>query len=548
MNRFIKIGVFSILATGLVAFSATPVPCEELYNLEILFRKSYNDWAPDSIVIFGHDVTSAGDINDDGYDDIAAAGWDYDPFLGWRAIVFVFFGGSPMDTVPDVILRDAFWGGSSSISLASGDVNGDGFSDVVVGLPYGPGNVDIYFGGNPMDTVVDLVLAHPPPLWYFGRAVATGDVNGDGYCDIMACDYYENDGEGAVWVYYGGPLLDDIPDVTLRGHGREGLGMTVGSGGDVNSDGCDDIVVGAWTNSEKYVWAGRIYVYYGGAPMDTTYDVGMHGEGSSHHLGWDEVSLGVNSYIYDFLVAGTRLWPNGFPSTGPGKVYVLFGDNPMDSVPDVCMHGQTDSTELGPTSAAGDVDGDGVDDVIGGAHAESGRTGAVYIWLGGVDMDTIPDAWMKGDSVSRELGWRVASAGDVDGDGNDEIVFSNYAAGIVQHTVWVCKYTGTGIDEGRISSSHAHPRYRITCTPNPFRKSTTIKLLTDVDLQGMEDREISLTIHDVAGRLVRRLDVESDTVVWDGKDTYSNDVRNGVYFLCVTSGQFSTTVKLVVIR
>ncbi|TET45618.1 hypothetical protein E3J62_06960 [candidate division TA06 bacterium] len=550
MNHSVRHIALLLLAVGLVIMSGQTLNAEELYNLEILFKKTYNDLEPDSIVIFGEAICGAGDVNGDGYDDIAAAGWEYNPPLGWRCMTFVFLGGSPMDTIPDFILKDTYWGGSPWARLAGGDVNGDSFSDIVVGLPYGPGNIDIYFGGNPMDTIVDLVLWEPPTGSDFASDVSTGDVNGDGYCDVVASDYYKDSGKGAAYVFYGGPLLDNLPDITLRGHGAEGFGMTVGSGGDVNSDGYDEIVVGAWVNSEKYFEGGRVYVYYGGDPMDTTYDAAMYGEGVGQHLGWDGVSIAENTYTHDFVIAGTQFWPRGFPFWSPGKVYVLFGGDPMDSIPDVWMHGQTDTSSLGPTSGAGDIDGDGVHDVIAGAHAESGRLGAVYVWLAGIGMDTIPDAWIKGDSAFAEPGWRVASAGDVDGDGKDEVMLSNYAASTPRHTVWVCKYTGTGIDEEHVLKSPVQPSQRISCIPNPFRHSTTIRISPQRYTEGTQDPDVLLAIHDATGRLIRRLEIEnnSSAVTWDGKDMNGKDVGSGVYFAKVNSAHQVPPEKLLLIR
>jgi hypothetical protein len=536
-----------IVLAGILLLPAIPSFAEELNNLEILFKKSYWNWEPDSVSYFGSAICSAGDVNGDGYDDIAAVGWDYGP--GWRALVFIFYGGSPMDTVADVILGDDYWGGSGMARVAGGDVNGDGFSDIVVGLPYGPGNVEVYFGGNPMDAVADLCIFEEPPEEFFGSGVATGDINGDGYVDIVATDYFKGNGTGAAYVYYGGPLLDHIPDVTLRGHGYEGFGTSLGSGGDVNSDGYDDIVVGAWVNDERYYDAGKIYVYYGGDPMDTIYDMGMCGEGPVNHLGWRPVDIVVDSSGYDYVVAATMFWPYGFPNMCPGKLYVLFGGDPMDSIPDLWMHGQTDSSRLGIVSSAGDVNGDGVEDVIGGAVSEVGYMGAVYLWLAGPGMDTLLDAWLKGDSSFGSIGYCVSTAGDVDGDGRDELLFSNYAADTYWHTVWVCKYTGTGIEEKYAARGPTRPPATIACSPNPFSQRTLIEV-SGAAIRGQTEGLVALAIHDTAGRLVKSFDIARgvERFTWDGRDEEGHDLPSGVYFLSVMPGQTAPPVKLTLIR
>jgi hypothetical protein len=433
-------------------------------------------------------------------------------------------------------------------------VNGDGFSDVVVGLPYGPGNIDVYFGGDPMDATVDLILFEEPPELYFGCAVATGDVNGDGYCDIVASDYYKNGGRGAAYVFYGGPLLDNVPDITLRGHGYEGFGMTLGSGGDVNSDGYDDIVVGAWDNDDLYGDAGRIYIYYGGNPMDTVYDAAMYGEGPGHLLGWQPVDICRDSFLwsYDFVVAATMFWPDGFPGMCPGKLYILSGGNPMDGIPDLWMHGQRDSSGLGIVSSAGDVDGDGIEDVVGGAIVEVDYMGAVYLWLAGPGMDTLPDAWAKGDSAFLGLGWTVSSAGDVNGDGRDEVAFSNCfynAAGHPAHTVWVCRYTGTGVNENGAQAWPREVRCSIRCQPNPFRHRALIEV-SGARIRGQTEGRVALAIHDTAGRLVKSFGItkEAERFTWDGHDEAGLVLPSGVYFLSVTPEQTARPVKLTLVR
>jgi hypothetical protein len=550
MKQVARHSILVAFAAGFALLS-TGVHSEELYNLEIMFKKSYAEWAPDSVSGFGQDICGAGDVNGDGYDDIGAAAWDLDSPGGWLNMIYVFLGGSPMDTIPDVILRDTYRGGATDVSLAGGDVNDDGLCDIVVGLPYGPGNVDIYFGGNPMDTVVDLVLTEPFPESFFGCDVSTGDVNGDGFCDIIASDYDKNDGEGAVYVFYGGPLLDNIPDIILRGHSREGFGMTVGSGGDVNDDGYDDIVAGAWANSDRFSMGGKIYIYYGGDPMDTAYDVAMYGEGTEQCLGWEPVSIARGAVRYDYVIAGTEFWPCGFPADCEGKVYVLYGGDPMDSIADVCMHGQTDLASLGKAASAGDVDGDGSQDVVAGAlHVESDYAGAMYVWLAHtMKMDTLPDAWMKGDTADLVVGFVVQSAGDVDGDGRDEVMTSNYPAPIRQHTVWVCKYIGTGVREQRISGpapcSHGH----ITCAPNPFRSSAEVRISLDEGFRAA-DSLISLQVCDITGRRIRTFDVGTGgkLVRWYGEDDEGVILPNGTYFIRASSERYIKSTKVVLIR
>src|SRR5262245_8582964 len=111
--------------------------------------------------------------------------------------------------------------GSSVASV--GDVNGDGYDDVVVGANYypglgGQGRAYLFFGGPAMNSVADLVIPFPPGgSGWFGISVASaGDFNGDGYPDIII-GARNAPIPGKAFIYYGGPSLDATPDLTLTG-------------------------------------------------------------------------------------------------------------------------------------------------------------------------------------------------------------------------------------------------------------------------------------------------------------------------------------------
>lgn len=134
-------------------------------------------------------VVGVGDVNGDGYDDfvVGAPGGNY---------AKLFFGVPTFDTTHYLKLVGEQKGSQFGISIAGGDINGDGYSDIVIGAPncwiggqFGianTGKVYIYFGGKQFDTIPALTLA--PGGWYyqFGSSVSVaGDVNGDGYKDIV---------------------------------------------------------------------------------------------------------------------------------------------------------------------------------------------------------------------------------------------------------------------------------------------------------------------------------------------------------------------------
>ena len=102
-----------------------------------------------------------------------------------------------------------------------------------------------------------------------GRSVAgAGDVNGDGYADVIVGAPTTRGGAdaGAAYVYFGGPGADDVADLTLLGAAAgDYFGCAVAGAGDVNGDGYGDVIVGAYGNDAGGAAAGRAYVYFGGA-------------------------------------------------------------------------------------------------------------------------------------------------------------------------------------------------------------------------------------------------------------------------------------------
>jgi hypothetical protein len=181
---------------------------------------------------------------------------------------YIYFGAQKPDDHPDEILTGASAGDSFGFSVAGvGDVNHDGFSDVIVGAYHNAaggkdaGRAYIYQGSVlPMEHPA-LVLTGEAAGDAFGYAVSpAGDVNGDGFADV-AVGAYGNDAGGSAagkaYVYYGG-ATDAAPDFTLAGEATlDNLGFAVSGAGDVDGDGFGDLVVGVpYSDAE----AGRAYL------------------------------------------------------------------------------------------------------------------------------------------------------------------------------------------------------------------------------------------------------------------------------------------------
>jgi hypothetical protein len=279
---------------------------------------------------FGWSVSTAGDVNGDGYSDIIVGA----PGSG-AGRAYIYFGGTSMDNIADVTMTgeaasDGFGG---SVSRA-GDVNGDRYSDVIVGAPYNDAGEDeagrsyIYFGGTSMDNIADVTMTGEAADDRFGISVSTaGDVNGDGYSDvIVGANWNDAGGEGAgrSYIYLGGTSMDNSADVTMTGEAAyDNFSFSVSTAGDVNRDGYSDVIVGAYTNNAGGAYAGRAYIYFGGISMDNIADVIMTGEATSDGFGGSVSTAGdVNGDRYSDVIVGASL--NDAGGTMAGRAYIYF--------------------------------------------------------------------------------------------------------------------------------------------------------------------------------------------------------------------------------
>lgn len=196
---------------------------------------------------FGHAVNGAGDVNRDGYADLVVGAPS-----AQRA--FVFYGrAAGFDTTPSVTLEPPSEARRYGYSAATaGDVNADGFADVVVGT-YGADRAYVYLGSATGLGTTGVEL-RGPAMSEFGKAVGGADVNGDGYSDVLATTFQTN----ILYVYNGGMSgVPMMPNATIRGpEGNNDYGDTVADLGDVNLDGFTDVGVGAPLEDQVFVYQG----------------------------------------------------------------------------------------------------------------------------------------------------------------------------------------------------------------------------------------------------------------------------------------------------
>jgi hypothetical protein len=235
---------------------------------------------------FGRSVASAGDVNGDGYADVIVGASGQDSGAADEGNVFVYYGSATgIPTSPSVTLDNPAnqASGMFGYSVASaGDVNGDGFVDVIIGAPFqdngasDEGNAFIYHGSAAgLATSPARTLDNPANQagGQLGVSVASaGDVNGDGFADVVVGASEQDNGasnEGNVFVYHGSSTgIGDSPSRTLDNPANQAdgaFGVSVSTAGDVNGDGYSDIVVGASRQANGATSEGNVFIYHGSA-------------------------------------------------------------------------------------------------------------------------------------------------------------------------------------------------------------------------------------------------------------------------------------------
>jgi hypothetical protein len=430
-----------------------------------LYRGSSSGMLPDHVWSFsgrqagemlGYCVSTAGDVNGDGYADVlvGAPGHDFWESNAGRAMLFLG-SASGLSTTPDWIkginTANAFFG--SSLATA-GDVNGDGYDDVIIGAEY-------YSNEQPAEGAVFVYLGSPSglmdnPAWCmegneegnrFGASVATaGDINGDGYSDVIISETHYSElsatPDGRVFMFLGSPSgLKDSASWQATYQPYSQYGYSVAPAGDVNCDGFGDVIIGSYAS--RFDKRGVVDVYRG-SPDGLSSTPAWRGEGVPVSVSFTE-SFGnsvctagdVNGDGLSDIIIGDSYFMGG---DGRAVVYLGFREEISLKLQwDWKTDGHQDNGWLGHSVAdAGDVNGDGFPDAIVGEFLSDGDyedAGAAHIYLSNESgLNALPSWTVTGSHYGEWFGYSVASAGDVNSDGFGDVIvgapnFSNGEAG-----------------------------------------------------------------------------------------------------------------------
>jgi FG-GAP repeat len=433
----------------------------------------------------GVSVAGAGDVNGDGRADMLVGAH----FSGNRArarsgSAFVVFGKPAPGTLDLAALGQAGFridGGSpgdlAGWSVArTGDVNGDGLADVVVGAPQadnngrpGSGSAYVVFGKEGPANV-DLAVLGRAGFRIdgagagdeAGTAVAgAGDLNSDGHADvIVGARFAGNNGRpfsGSIYVVFGktAPTNVDLAALGQEGFRIDGAqasdlaGFSVAGAGDVNGDARADLLVGArFAGNHARAASGSAYVVFGtrrpaNVDLATLGPAGFRIDGavSGDLAGGSVAGAGdLNGDGRGDVLVGARGADNN-DRAGSGSAYVVFGKGSPTSV-DLAALGHAgfriDGAAAGnragfAVAGAGDVNGDGLADLVVGAHYADNNAredaGSAYVVFGkgapaNLDLAALGHGGVRidGAAAGDGVGWSVADAGDVDEDGRAEVL------------------------------------------------------------------------------------------------------------------------------
>ncbi len=278
----------------------------------------------------------------------------------------------------------------------------------------------------------DILLGYP--------VASAGDVNSDGYDDFLLGARQDDEGgsgAGAVFLVFGpatsGSTLSDDAVKFVGENENDRAGTSTAAAGDVDGDGYSDILVGGYLSDSSGDNAGAAYLVLGPCSVDTdlgSADAKLVGESRNDWAGYSVAGPGdTNGDGYDDVLVGAGTNDEG--GTDAGSAYLLLGPISGEislSAADAQLIGESPGDAAGVSVAgAGDVDADGHFDILVGAPSADSRNGAAYLVYGpttGATSLSAVEAEFVGEAYGDSTGWSLGSAGDIDEDGYGDILIS----------------------------------------------------------------------------------------------------------------------------
>ena len=456
-------------------------------------------------------------------------------------------------TTKDITALPLYWYGDQNYdyignSLESDDLNGDSLSDLVIG---GSNNseVHIFYGGASLNqglaSLSDVVISGSTNT-SFGAALATGDLNGDGVVDLVVGSPLSDDSasdSGTVYIFSSDQLsatnsapTDSISYYTgPTSSSKARAGTSIYIPGDIDNDGYDDLLIGAPYDDTSGTDAGAVYLIYGQATLPAsdsiTNNVSFLGEALNDHFGETVAGGDIDGDgAAEFLIGAPQ---NDFVGTDAGRAY-LFASGSYSGSYDgsltatATFEGEAALDRFGDSALIMDFDQDGTGDILLGAPRNSSSlstAGAVYAFLDGtawtgsntaLNANTI----MSGDASSQLAGTSIDSV-DIDQDGLNELAIGGPGASTGAPgggAVWVVTTPPT-----TANYSLADADYRIDGAIPGAATGSALASMNDIQGDGLGDIAIGTYLASVEGLTNNGL-----VSVWSYTPAWLDDDSDGV--------------------
>jgi hypothetical protein len=478
----------------------------------------------------------------------------YDDFMLYDCNLgkaYIFFGGNPMDTIPKFVFNNIY-----SPDIKALDVNNDGKLDIIISCCSDPScnkkNIRVYYGGALLDTIPDLEFSGPPGSKFWGMYLyILKDFGGDGHSELVVFDAflpYSNLQDGCLYFYKTYPQLDTIPFAKIQGDSAAHIRLQPYSGGFSSGDINGDGMTDFCLMG--YIDTGSTYDYFrsfylGNKNFDLTPAVTYYTSQHSFNPQYMQIIKDVNGDHKDDILIGS--YGNFYPYYYLNSI--LYGSFPIDTIPRVGLNTQNSSIDLQYPVISTDYNKDGYNDFLtrGGV-----LTYVAKLWYGRADMNTggfeLPKRYWGGDIDF--FGALVGKVGDVNGDGiEDYCIGTSSAYGCVDGNVIIFKGDTLYRDLTDVKEEYPEPEdfYLSSAYPNPFNNQVKINYYIS------KESEVTIHITNLIGEEVKH--ITKGTLHAGNYDEHIDMTgkASGVYFITLRAVKgnniiYSKTEKISLIK